>query len=94
MDTDLIIQQQAEKIADLEADLKTTKQIFTDMAAMVGMVNPDGSLNENVKIKHIIGEVGHIMTTAMMPFSDKSELEKKFAFLKQIIPIYEKYKHL
>ncbi len=79
--------------ADLKSDFKKVIEIFTSMAAMVGMVNDDGTLNENISIKKIMGEVGSIMTSAMMPFGNKQELEKKFAFLKEIIPIYEKHKN-
>ena len=91
--TDLEIALQTEN-TELKADLKQVKTIFMQMASVVGMVNDDGTINEKIKVKHIIGEVGHIMTSAMNPFGNKSELEERFSFLKEIVPIYEKYKHL
>lgn len=81
-------------INDYQTDLKAIKNVLLQMVIMVGMVNADGSINEKVKVKHIMSEVTSIAFTAMSPFADKSELEQKFSFLKEILPIYEKYKNL
>ena len=84
--------------AEMKADLKKVKEIFTQMAAMFGMINEDGTINQNLSIKKIMGEVSSIITGAMMPnlnpFAKKVDIAEKFSFLKEIMPIYEKYKSL
>ncbi len=79
---------------EMKTDLKNVIEIFFKMGATIGMVNEDKTMVEKISIKKITSEVMGILTSAMNPFSDKEDLEKQFSFLKEIVPIYEKYKDL
>jgi hypothetical protein len=82
---------------ELKNDLKEVKQMLYQLAGLVGMVDKDGNIEPKFTIKKAVAEITSIMTSAMMPnvFGKKEDsLEQKFSFLKKIVPLYEKYKHL
>ncbi len=78
--------------AELKADFKEVIQIFLKLSKIIGAVNEDGTINDKIKVKHIMSEVGNILTKSM--FGGGDELKEQFGFIAQIAPIYEKYKNL
>lgn len=83
---------------ELKADMKLVKEMCYQLAAIVGLVKEDGTVDDKFTIKKAMAEITGIITTSIMPnpFSTKKvvPLEERFAFLKSIIPLYDKYKHL
>lgn len=77
----------------MATDLKTTKEVFFKMLNMFGLIE-NGSFKKDVKLKAIISEVLGAATEAMNPFADKKAMEERYSFMKEMVPLAEKYQCL
>ena len=70
---------------ELLEDLKTTKNNIYKLLEKIGIIRDDGTVSENINFIKISSLLGSIMS---------GKLKEDLHFLKELLPLVEKYKHL
>ena len=74
-------------IATQQADLKQVKELIFKVLGYIGFLNDDGTFRERINMKKVF-------SVAMMATTNSKQLEKEMSFIKEFIPLLEKYKDL
>lgn len=75
-------------INDLAADFKLTKDSIMKIIGMIGLLDKEGELKENIDFRQMLGTL-----TKIMWMSDEKRAEE-FGFLAAMVPIIIKYKDI
>ncbi len=73
---------------DLAADFKLTKDSIMKIIGMIGLLDKEGELKENIDFRQMLGTL-----TKIMWMSDEKRAEE-FGFLAAMVPIIIKYKDI
>ena len=70
-------------------DLRLVKNTVNKLMTQIGMRNEDGTFRQNIKISSITS----IIMNAANPLHQK-QFKKEWSFIKDVLPLIEKYKDL